>query len=396
MTAEIAYLMNSYPMTSTTFIRREIEALERLGTPVWRYAVRHWDGTLVDPDDIAEQQRTGYLLTNNAMGLITAFLKEIVINPLGLLRALGAWARLIKKARGGVIRHLAYLMQAALFRQRTKRDGVRHVHVHFATNAAAVAMLAQIMGGPSYSFTVHGPDELTDAPLLDFPSKIKNASFIAAISNFCKSQLIRFSSISASEKIKIVHCGLDLKEFRHSPPPDNQTLVCVGRLCPQKGQAQLPAIAARLKSEFPRLQILLIGDGESRGDIEKEITRHGVSDHVIIKGWMENSAVREEIQNARAFVLPTFAEGLPVVIMEAMALGRPVISTYVAGIPELLDHKCGWIVPAGNQDALTNAMREALQVGPNMLAKLGREGRARVEREHNVNKEAAKLAALFQ
>ncbi|MEZ5893076.1 MAG: glycosyltransferase [Parvularculaceae bacterium] len=394
--ARIAYFLNSYPMTSTTFIRREIEALERRGVTVKRYAVRHWGVDLVDPDDITEQKRTDYLLTGNAGGLVVAFAKECVKNPGGVLKAIGPWISLIGKARGGFVRHVAYLMQAALLRQRAGADGVTHLHVHFATNAAAVAMLSKLMGGPSYSFMVHGPDELTDAPLLSFPAKIAHASFVAAISHFCKSQIIRFSSIRAGEKIRIVHCGLGLRDFEASPPPDNQTFVCVGRLCPQKGQAQLPAVAASLKAEFPGLKILLVGDGESRKEIEAEIARHGVADQVIIKGWMENRAVREEMRNARAFLLPTFAEGLPVVIMEALALGRPVISTYIAGIPELLDEGCGWIVPAGDIDALTQAMRAALKASPDQLAALGREGRARVEREHDIDKEAAKLAALFE
>jgi glycosyltransferase involved in cell wall biosynthesis len=391
----IAYLMNTYPLTSTTFIRREIEAHERAGLKIKRFAVRQWDGKLVDPLDIAEIDRTEYLLTGKAGALFIAMAKEKLTNMPGVLRALGPWLSLIKTARGGVVRHVAYFMQAALFRQRTKAEGIDHVHVHFGTNAAAVAMLARIMGGPAYSFTVHGPDELVDAPLLSFPAKIEHASFVAAISNFCRSQIIRFSSIGAGEKIRIVHCGLNLGDFTASPPPDNHTLVCVGRLCPQKGQAQLPAAAARLRGEFPDLKIILIGDGESRSEIESEIARLGVGDTVEITGWMENVKVREAISGARALLLPTFAEGLPVVIMEALALGRPVISTYIAGIPELVDEGCGWIVPAGDEEALVAAMRAALTAPPDELAALGRVGRARIERAHDVDKEAAKLAALF-
>ncbi len=150
-----------------------------------------------------------------------------------------------------------------------------------------------------------------------------------------------------------------------------------------------------MREEFPDLKIILIGDGDSRAEIEAEIERHGVGEQVIIKGWMANSAVREEIKNARAFLLPTFAEGLPVVIMEAMALGRPVISTYIAGIPELVDAECGWIIPAGDGEALTGAMRETLRASPERLAELGREGRARVEARHDVDKEAEKLGRLF-
>ena len=391
----IAYLMNTYPLTSTTFIRREIEAHERAGVSLKRFAVRRWDGKLVDPLDIAEIDRTEYLLTGNAGALFAAMAKEKLTNMGGVLRALGPWLSLIKTARGGIVRHVAYFMQAALLRQRTKAEGVDHIHVHFGTNACAVAMLCRILGGPTYSFTVHGPDELTDTPLLSFPAKIEHASFVAAISNFCRSQIIRFSSIKAGDRIKIVHCGLNLRDFDVTPPPDNRTLVCVGRLCPQKGQAQLPAVAARLRGEFPDLKIVLIGDGESRAEIESEIARLGVSEMVTITGWMENARVREAISGARTFLLPTFAEGLPVVIMEALALGRPVISTYIAGIPELVDEGCGWIVPAGDTEALTAAMRAALTASPEALAAKGREGRARIERSHDVDKEAATLAALF-
>lgn len=394
--AKIAYLMNSYPMTSTTFIRREIEALEKQGVEITRYAVRHWDGELVDPDDIEEQRQTHYLLTGNASVLIGAFLSELLKNPAGVIRSFGPWMTLLRNARGGLIRHIAYLLQAAYLRGRAKADGIAHIHVHFGTNATAVAMLSRLMGGPSYSFTVHGPDELTDAPLLSFPQKIEHAEFVSAISHFCKSQLIRFSSIRFSEKIKIVHCGLALDGFHPTPAPDNNTFVCVGRLCPQKGQAQLPAAVAALRDDFPNMKVVLIGDGESRADIESEIARYGVEDQIEILGWVENRRVREAVANGKTFLLPSFAEGLPVVIMEALALGRPVISTYIAGIPELLDHECGWIIPAGSHDALVDALRSALSASAQELAAKGEEGRLRVEREHDVDKEAEKLRILFE
>ena len=391
----IAYLLNTYPLTSTTFIRREMEALERGGLEVKRYALRGRGGDLVDPADIAEKPRTHYILEGNAAGLFFALLSEIFTNPAGLARALGPWFSLLRTARGGLVRHVAYLMEAVYFRRRAKADGISHVHVHFMTNAAAVAMLARIMGGPSYSATCHGPDELTDAPLLDFPAKIDHAAFIVAITHFCKSQLVRFSSIKAAEKIHIVHCALNMADFEASPPPDNRTLVCVGRLCPQKGQAQIPAAVARLRAEFPDLNVLLIGDGESRAEVEAEIERCGVGDAVCVLGWKANAEVRALLKDGRALLLPSYAEGLPVVIMEAMALGRPVISTYIAGIPELLDEECGWIIPAGSEADLVEAMRAALDAPATTLTAKGAEGRARIERDHDVDAEAAKLRALF-
>ncbi len=394
----LAYLMNTYPITSTTFIRREIEALERRGLSVKRYAVRHWDGDLVDPADIAEQSRTDYLLTGNTTGLIAGLFREIAVNPGGLIKALGPWLSLMKNARGGFVRHCAYLLEAINFRQRAAAGKIDHVHVHFLTNSTAVAMLARVMGGPSYSVTVHGPDELTDAPLLSFPEKIKHASFIAAITHYCKSQLIRFSSIENEKKIEIVHCALELGGFAQggSMNTENQTFVCVGRLCPQKGQAQIPAAVAALRDEFPDLKVILIGDGESHGDVEAAIARHNVGGMIEITGWMVNTQVREILAANRALLLPSYAEGLPVVIMEALALGKPVISTYIAGIPELVDEGCGWIIPAGSQGSLIKAMRAALIASPEVLAQKGAEGRTRIERDHDVDKEAAKLYALIE
>lgn len=393
--AKIAYFMNSYPMTSTTFIRREIAALERSGQPITRYAVRHWDGDLVDPDDIREQQKTHYLLTQNTVGLLLGFLAEVLTNTAGIIRALGPWFEILRNARGGVIRHFAYLLQAASLRRRAKTDGIDHIHVHFGTNATTVAMLSRIMGGPTYSFTVHGPDELADAPLLSFPLKIKNAAFVAAITNFCKSQLIRFSSIQYADKIKIIHCGLALEDFSKTPIPQNNTFVCVGRLCPQKGQAQLPAAVAALKGEFPDLKIILIGDGESREEVKAEMIRHNVQRSFDMLGWLGGARVRELITEGKVFLLPSYAEGLPVVIMEAFALGRPVISTYIAGIPELVDEQCGWIIPAGSQEALVDALRQAMTASNQDLSAMADEGRARIEAGHDINLEAAKLKALF-
>lgn len=395
---QLAYLMNSYPMTSTLFIRREIEALERRGLTVKRYAVRQWEGELVDSADIEECSRTHYLLAGNALRLITAFFREVVANPGGLFKALGPWLSLLKNARGGLIRHSAYLLQAIYFRQRAAADKIEHVHVHFLTNSTAVAMLAKIMGGPAYSVMVHGPDELSNAPLLSFPAKIEHASFIAAISSFCKSQLIRFSSIENTGKIHIIHCALEIDEFDLAPPVDgaNRTFVCVGRLCPQKGQAQIPAAVAALRGEFPGLKVILIGDGESRDDIEAAMARYNVGDMIEIAGWKANEEVREIITANRALLLPSYAEGLPVVIMEALALGRPVISTYIAGIPELVDDGCGWIIPAGSHEALVDAMRAALVATPEEIAAKGSEGRARIERGHDIDQEAAKLYALIE
>jgi glycosyltransferase involved in cell wall biosynthesis len=394
---KIAYLMNTYPMTSTTFIRREIEALEGRGLQIKRYAVRGWSEGLVDTRDIDEQARTEYLLSGNVTGLLLAFLREMLVNPTGLIRGLSVWYRLNRAAKSAFVQHVAYLLQAVYLRQRSQADAIDHIHVHFSTNATSVALLARIMGGARYSFTAHGPDEFDAPQLSSVEMKIKNAAFVVAISHFCKSQLIRYSGSEYWNKIKVIRCGIDLDEFDAEGEVDaqNQTFVCVGRLCPNKGQFLLIDAVKAMSKEFPSMRLVLIGDGVSRPLLERRIRESGLERWIELRGWMANTEVRHLIAGSRALILPSFAEGLPIVFMEALALRRPVIATYIAGIPELVDSSCGWIVPAGDENALIGAMRSSLENGPEALRRLGTEGRARVERQHDVRLLAESLEHAF-
>jgi glycosyltransferase involved in cell wall biosynthesis len=381
----IAYLMNAYPMTSTTFVRREIEALESVGLPIRRYAVRTWSSPLVDPRDVAEQQRTCYLLTGNIFGLITAFGREAFFNPVGMMRALREWIGLLRKAGAAtVVKHVAYLMQAAHFRQLATAEGIDHVHAHFGTNATAVALLSRRLGGPSYSFTVHGPYEFVDVGKLSFETKIANAEFVVAISDYCRNELLRVAPLQFG-KIVVGRCAIAVEDFLEPErrESDADTLVCVGRLCPQKGQVLIPEAAAKLRDEFPSLKIVLVGDGESRADVEAAIADHDASDVVELRGWLTNAEVLELVKKCRALLLPSYAEGLPVVLMEALALGRPVISTTIAGIPELVDEKCGWLFAPGDRQGLVSAMRAALKCSSWELSEMGAAGRERVLRLHD-------------
>lgn len=385
-------------MTSTTFIRREIEALEDLGLPVKRFGIRVWDGQLVDPRDIAEKERTTYLLTGNVGGLFIALAKELFLNPRGLYRSFGVWRQMLRRSNGEFVRHVAYLMQAVNFRQLAKFNRIDHVHSHFATNAATVAVLSHVMGGPSFSFTVHGPDEFVNPTQLSFEIKIKHAAFVVAVSDFCKRELLQLAPPNHGEKIQVARCGLALEEFEvwRDFDANNQTLVCVGRLCPQKGQILIPKAVAGLRDQFPKLKIVLVGDGESRREIEAAIAFYGVADVVELRGWTANRDVLALVGSSRALLLPSYAEGLPVVIMEALALGRPVISTTIAGIPELLNDSCGWLFTAGDEDELVAAIRASLMCTPLELAQKGAIGRARVEQLHDRRSLAKSLFRNFQ
>lgn len=393
---KIAYLLNTYPIPSTTFIRGEIEALEDLGLEIARLSVRRFDGALVDPGDQAEAASTRYLLSGNAFGLVAALARELVSNPRRLIQTLPVLQKMRRRGQSGLVRNVAYLMQACYLRQETKRQGIAHVHSHFGTNPAAVALLSRLLGGPTYSFTAHGPDEFANAAYLSFDLKINNASFVVAISDYCKAVLTSLAESGDANKINVARCGLKLDDFEMTPVPQGtRTLVCIGRLCKQKGQVHIPAVVSKLRTEFPDLKVILVGDGESRSEIEAEIRRHDVADHVILRGWGSNNEVRQLLRESRAMLLPSYAEGLPVAIMEAFALGRPVVSTTIAGIPELVDADCGWLVEPGNETQLADAMRAVLTAPVDELARMGAEGRRRVEQFHDRRRLARDLQRLF-
>jgi colanic acid/amylovoran biosynthesis glycosyltransferase len=390
----VAYLINQYPKTSHTFIRREIRALESNGVEVFRYSLRSTAEVLVDEADREELRVTRALLQDGTPGLLDAALKEMLERPVQVLSAAAVATRLGWRSERGLGRHLAYLSEACLLVRLLARTGVEHVHAHFGTNSATVAMLCRALGGPTYSFTVHGPDEFDKPEFIGLQEKVHGAAFVVAISCYGRSQLLRQSEYEDWPKIHVVRCGLDESYLTRDPlpVPDRRRLVCVGRLSKQKGQLLLLEAAAQLRAAGADFELVLAGDGEMRKEIEAGVRRHGLEDRVRITGWLDGNAVQRELESARALVLPSFAEGLPVVIMEAFALGRPVVSTYVAGIPELVqENESGWLVPPGSAESLAGAMDRVLRVHPDELTRMGREGRKRVLESHDINESARKL-----
>jgi len=394
----IAYLINQYPMASQTFIRREIAAMEADGSPVRRYAIRGWDTPLVDDADRFEAEKTRRILDGGSGPLLAAFLKAALRSPRRFGRALAAALRLGRKSERGLIIHLVYLAEACVLCDWTQRDRIDHLHVHFGTNSTAVAMLCRLLGGPPYSFTVHGPEEF-DRPLaLSLPEKIRHAAFVVCICSFGRSQLWRWADFADWPKVHVVHCGLDQSYLATapSPPPSAARLINIGRLSEQKGQLVLVEAAARLRSQGREFEIVIIGGGPFKQAIEERIRKLNLGAHVKLAGWLSGPQVQEQLLNSRGLVLPSFAEGLPVVIMESLAVGRPVISTYVAGIPELVQPgETGWLVPAGDVDQLAAAMAAMLDAPIEELERMGRNGVQRVARDHNVAIEAGKLRELI-
>jgi colanic acid/amylovoran biosynthesis glycosyltransferase len=394
----LAYLVNQYPKVSHSFIRREILALEQLGWQIFRLSIRGWEAKLVDPEDIIERGKTVFVLKAGALKLLLAMIALAVRSPYRFFAALALSIRMMQPSDRPIIWHLIYLAEACWIVPQLRQRDISHIHAHFGTNPAEVAMLVQELSGISYSFTIHGPDEF-DTRSIHLAEKIKRAMFVVAVSSFGRSQIFRFLEQKDWEKVKVVHCGIDRAFADLSPvvTSESKRLVCVGRLCEQKGQLLLMEAAAVLAKEKREFELILVGDGEHREAIERLIVEHNLVGKVKVTGWASANRVKEEILSARALILPSFAEGLPVVLMEAMILGKPVLSTYIAGIPELVIHgKTGWLFPAGSKDDMVFAIRSCLDTSNEVLTEMAGFARARALERHNQEEQAQKLSDLLK
>ena len=405
---KIGYLMNMYPMVSSTFIGREIRSLEAQGFEIPRFAFRRWDGTLIDPADIAEQERTDYLLDDGAFRLLAGLAAETVRNPRGVAAAFGLWRKLLAAAGGPFggagVRHVAYFLEAVTLRRRLRRNPVAHVHCHFSTNVAAVAMMVRAMGGPSYSFTVHGPDELFDPEGSSLGLKIEHAAFVSCISHFCRSQCMIFAPIPSWSRLRIVHCGVRTETYA-TPSQVVSDLpskaaggrgLFVGRLSQLKGGVPLIQAMARAHVRFPDAELLVIGDGETRSLLEQMAAEAELGEAVKFLGFRTQDEVRAALATADFLVLPSFAEGVPVTLMEAMASGVPVIASRIAGIPELVeDGVSGFLIPPGDVRSLADRIGLLLE-DADLRSRMGEAGRAKVRAEFDLDAETAWLGALLR
>jgi colanic acid/amylovoran biosynthesis glycosyltransferase len=397
---KLAYFVNQYPKVSHSFIRREILALEALGLPVERFALRGWnDHTLVDEEDVRERGRTRFVLQDGALALLVRALVWLLCRPGRFVRGLKAALALSRGSDRALALHLASLAEAAVLTRWMEQAGITHVHAHFGTNSAEVVHLAHALGGPPYSFTLHGSFEWDMPRQLKLREKIRDAVFVAAVSSFTRAQLMRWSRPEDWPKLHQIHCGLAPSYFQAPVPlvPDTPRLLCIGRLCKEKAQILLVDAVAELVARGQAVELVLAGDGEDRPAIEGRIRERGVGGQVRITGWISGDQVRQELADSRALVVASFMEALPVVIMEAMALRRPVIATQVGAIGELVrDGQEGWTIPAGSVGALVDAMQRCLATDLDTLRVMGERGHARALQRHRSDDQAARLAGLFR
>jgi colanic acid/amylovoran biosynthesis glycosyltransferase len=396
---QLVYLSNVYPAPSHTFIRREIAAVEALGFEVHRFAHRSSKTELPDPADRAEARLTRVLSQASFVDVLVAVGFVAIRHPLRFMASTATAIKMALRMRNPKLgTHLGYLIFACLLATYMHRHGVGHIHAHMATNAAAVAMLCHKLWGISYSFTAHATYEMNEPTQGSLDHKVAAASFVVTVSEHGR-RLLSGLVPRHDAKIKTIGCGLDTSwmEVAAAPVPDNQNLVCVARLDEHKDQSSLVRAIASVKASGLQPKLLLVGDGSLRREIEALVAELELLDDVRFAGWQEQAEIVRHLSEARAMVLATHAEGLPVAIMEAFACGRPVIATDVDGVGELVQSAVtGWLVPHGNLEALSDAIKECLLTPPATLETMGQTGRRLVLHRHDARRSAVRLSELFE
>ncbi|MDC0736827.1 glycosyltransferase family 4 protein [Cognatishimia sp. SS12] len=393
--SHIAYLTGEYPRATDTFIQREVAALRALGHDVSTCSIRRTGAAhLVGAEQRAEAARTFHVLeaAKKPLHLLRCHLTYLRRDPRRYGRAM---ALALRTAPGG-LRALAYQLfyfaEAAVLADHLEAQGVTHLHNHIAKSSCTVAMLMSELSGIPFSFTLHGPDIFFAPDRWALGEKVARARFVACISHFCRSQAMSFSPPEAWEKLHIVHCGVDPDRYGGTPGAGGNKLLFVGRLAAVKG---LPVLLQAMQAA-PDLTLDIIGDGPDRAALEAQAQGLGLSARVRFLGYKSQSEVAEALIENDIFVLPSFAEGVPVVLMEAMAAARPVVTTRIAGVPELVkDGASGLLVPPGDIAALTEALVR-LASDPERQKAMGTEGRAKILAEFTLSQEAGWLSQLFE
>ena len=402
----IAYLVGRYPSVTHTFILREVRALECLGVEVHRFSIWRTDEQgLLTSVDREEWARTEALLATTPTSALGAHLRAIARAPAAYVRTLG---RALALSAAGLRRRavaVSWFVEAVLLWEACRRRGVRHVHVHLDGTGPMVALLAVEFanarknegGGWSWSQTVHGSKEFYDVHRERLEVKAAGATFLACISDYTRSQVMAFVPEELWPKLVVVRCGVDLEEFApRGPRADGELrILTVGRVDAMKGTVVLLQALQQLAERGLRPTLTVVGDGPSKAKGIAMAERLGISDQVNWEGAVGQDRIRDYYAGCDVFCLPSFAEGIPIVLMEAMAMELPVVANAITGIVELVENGVsGFLVRPGRVDELTEQLAKLLE-DPALRRSMGRAGRARVQSEYDLEDNVRRLARIF-
>jgi colanic acid/amylovoran biosynthesis glycosyltransferase len=396
LTVRLGYLVSQYPAINHTFILREIQTLRNNGFDIVVVSVRAPDRSpdRLAPEERAELPHTTAIKSLLAVRLLSIHLAVFVRRPIAYLRGLSlAWT--MGAGFLSCLRHLVYFAQAIVAGRLFEEEGIGHFHVHFSST---VGLLAAEVFRLSMSNTFHGPQEFVDPLGFHLREKVERSRFVVAISSFGRSQIMKSCAYREWRKVELARLGVDPAVFTAAGQREDRSpvaLLTVGRLAPVKGQHILLDAVARLRAAGHPVCMRLAGDGPDRSSLEEHTAALGLTGSVVFEGWCSQETVLRLYQDTGIFVMASFAEGIPVVLMEAMAMEIPCVATYVAGIPELIeDGITGFLVPASDTDALANAISRLID-DRELASRLGAAGRCKVLADFNLEKNTRELAAIF-
>jgi glycosyltransferase involved in cell wall biosynthesis len=398
---KIAYMMSRFPKISETFILYEILEQERLGNAVEVYPLLRERQPVTHPEAVKMTERA-HFHPFISLPIIFANLYFLLRHPVKYLKTLFEVLSGTLGSANFFLGAVTYWPKSVRFAYEMQRQGIEHVHAHFCNHPALAALIIHRLTGIPFSFTVHGSDLHKDKRMLD--KKVAASAFAVTISNFNKGEMLKACGDGLRDKIHIIRCGIDSEVFLPAEQKNGKApfrIICVASYEEVKGHKYLVEACRLLRERGIDFVCDLIGDGPVRGQVAKQIAVANLQDKVIIHGSRKRQEVADMVRAADVKVLasvPTAEgkrEGIPVVIMEAMASGLPVISSQLSGIPELVDNgRTGILVAPGDAEALAEALQK-LYENPALCYSMGQAGREKVLREFNMKINVAALANLF-
>jgi colanic acid/amylovoran biosynthesis glycosyltransferase len=396
----IAYLVSTYPAVSLTFILREVQKLRSANFEIHVASINPPECAAngMTSAEQSEAAATFYIKREGVRGALSAHSTVFLNSPKAYLMGLCFALRLGGTDLRRLVFAFCYFVEAIILGHWMESQDLRHLHVHFANPASTVGLILSRSFPIKFSVTVHGPDEFYDTLGQNLAEKMAGASFVCCIGQFARSQLMKLSPPSDWGKFEIGPLGVDPQLFAPRPfraYPDSLELLCVGRLVPAKGQYILLSVIKRLVKSYPNIRLRLVGDGPDRKGLERSIASNGLSQWVTLEGSVNQDRICDYYRQADIFVLPSFAEGIPVVLMEAMAMEVPCVSTFVAGIPELIRNEIDGILVAPSDDQELARAVQRLIDDPELRRRLGAAGRRRIIEKYDLDRNIARLAEIF-
>jgi colanic acid/amylovoran biosynthesis glycosyltransferase len=395
---KMGYLVSTYPAISHTFILREIQHLRRDGWQIVSASVNQPDRSFAQMDayERQEAESTYGIKADGVRGALKAAWWGFSHHGLHSVKMMASSWRL-----GGATKPwkgIAYGVEALMVARWMAQQGVRHLHVHFGNAGATVGLLTKRLNQCHLSLTIHGPDEFDDVPGQHLALKMKEADAVICISQFARSQLMRISDSDHWHKLQVCRLGVDPTQFpfRTRAASDVVQMLCVGRLTPAKCQVLLVQACAQLRDAGLSFHLKMVGAGPDRARIEREVVLQDLQSHITMTGALNQQEVKQAFAQADVFVLPSLAEGIPVVLMEAMCSGVPCVTTPVNGIPELIEHGVsGLLATPGDVESLTAQLQRILS-SCDLRQSLANAARDKVTTHFDLAKNVRQLGGLLQ